>query len=205
MRLDFEAARYPDYGPAYSFARSTDREGVPLEGAAVRFAWDEAGLHVFAELEDSCLIALNRKDEQLHYESGDVFELFVKPLNAPYKWEMYATPSGNKSTLFFPTWPTELSPVEALTRHDFHRLEVSVEETSQGWNAQLFVPVEQLTALGEGWGGGTAWTVFCGRYNYNSENLAEPELSMAPALSKTDYHLSDEYARLVLNGVSCRS
>ncbi|VGO20687.1 hypothetical protein [Pontiella sulfatireligans] len=198
--LGFEAARHPGFGPAYAFSYSTDREGEPLEGASVRFAWDESGLFVLAELEDSCLIQKNRTDEQLHYESGDLFELFVKPLNEPYKWEMYATPFGNKSTLFFPSWPTELTPEEGLTQHEFHGLDVSVEQTPNGWNARMFVPVTQLTALGAGWGDGTEWTVFCGRYNCNSEDLADPELSMAPPLSATNYHLINEYARLVLSG-----
>jgi hypothetical protein len=102
MSSVFEASRHPGYGPAYPFAYSTDRKGSPVEGTSVRFAWNESGLYVSAELEDSCLVQQNRADEQLHFETGDVFELFVKPLNEPYKWEMYATPAGNKSTLFFP-------------------------------------------------------------------------------------------------------
>jgi hypothetical protein len=183
---------------SYGFAYSLDRNGLPAEGASVRFGWSESGLHVFAELEDSFIVAQNTCDEQLHYEYGDVFELFVKPLAQPYKWEMYATPLGNKSTLFFPNWPTALTPCECMNNHRFRGLEVSVDETSMGWNAHMFVPATQLTALGAGWGDDTKWTVFCGRYNYNSEDLADPEFSMAPALSTTNYHLTDEYARLSL-------
>ncbi len=64
------------------------------------------------------------------------------------------------------------------------------------WKAEMWVPAEQLTALGAAWGPGAEWTLFCGRYNYNNEQLADPELSMAPALSATDYHLTAEYASL---------
>ncbi len=185
-----------DKAPGYRLALSQDCSGVLYEGGEVRFAWNERGLVVRAELEDSCLIAINRQDEQLHYLCGDVFELFVKPLNEPYKWEMYATPAGNKATLFFPTWPTELSPEEGLLDHDFRGLGVWVEETSIGWTAQMFVPSEQLTALGAVWGSESEWTIFCGRYNCNTEDLKNPEMSMAPALSKTNYHLGEEYAVL---------
>jgi hypothetical protein len=198
MRPVFEATRHPDFGSAYPFALSADRKGLLEEGGRVRFSWNEKGLYVFAELEDSTPVALSSEDEQLHYETGDVLELFLKPLHAPYKWEMYVTPNGNKSTLFFPVWPCELPVEECLTNHRFHGLEVSVQKSARGWNANMFVPVAQLTALGEGWGDGTAWTVFCGRYNYRSEDLANPELSMAPALSSTNYHLDEEYARLEL-------
>jgi hypothetical protein len=199
MRPVLEANRYPDFGPAYPLVFSRDREGSPKEGAQVRFGWDERGLHVFVEMEDSCLVAQNREDEQLHYASGDVFELFIKPLNASYKWEMYATPFANKATLFFPTWPTELSPEEALIKHDYHELEIMVEETPNGWNTHLYIPATQLTALGAGWGDDAEWAIFCGRYNYNTEDLSDPELSMAPSLSTADYHLIDEYAILKLN------
>ncbi|VGO14062.1 hypothetical protein PDESU_02619 [Pontiella desulfatans] len=198
MSLVLEAARYPAYGTPSAMAYSTDRDGSPVEGGTVRFAWDKQGLHLDAVLEDSSLIALNRDDEQLHYESGDVFELFLKPTNALHKWEMYATPFGNKSTLFFPTWPTPLSPQEALENHEYRELNVVSEITETGWKVRMFVPASQLTALGSGWGDGTEWTVLCGRYNYNSEDLLNPELTMVPALSTTDYHLTDEYGRLVL-------
>lgn len=200
MRPVFDAKKYSQFGPAYPLAFSTDRAGGPQEGASVRFAWDESGLFVLAELEDSVLIQKNRKDEQLHFETGDVFELFVKPQNASYYWEMYATPFGNKTTLFFPCGRDGVTTDEHLRAHSFQGLEVSSEKTFKGWKTQMFVPAAQLTALGAGWGDETEWTVFCGRYNYNSEDLADLELSMAPALSATSYHLVDEYARLVLNG-----
>jgi hypothetical protein len=187
-----------DTAPAYALAYSTDREGTPDEKARVQFGWNEAGLQVFAELEDSHIIACNPQDEQLHYEHGDVLELFVKPLEHAYKWEMYATPTGNKSTLFFPESPANMTPLENLTHHKFRDLEVTAKQTSIGWNTHLFVPVAQLTALGAGWGDGTEWTVFCGRYNYHSTALTNPELSMFPPLSATNYHLTEEYARLSL-------
>jgi len=198
QREIFLATRFPVHGPAYPMQFSKDQSGEPVEGGTVRFAWDEHGLYVFAELEDSFMVAKNPQDDQLHYRHGDVLELFVKPLNAPYKWEMYATPNGNKSTLFFPSWPTELTPEERLIRHDFRGLNVAVEKGLRGWTAKFSVPVEQLMALGAGWGDGTEWTVFCGRYNYNNDELKDPEFSMAPALSAADYHLTNEYARLVL-------
>lgn len=182
----------------YCFAYSRDVGGLPKEGAEVRFAWNEQGLYVQAELEDSFIVATERRDEQLHYETGDVFELFVKPLNDDYYWEMYATPFGNKSTLFFPRAREGMSVQNFLRDHSFHGLEVSAEITETGWVAGMFVPAEQLTALGASWGAGSEWSVLCGRYNYNNETLEEPELSMWPPVSRTNYHLTAEYATLCL-------
>ena len=190
----FEAVR--QRAVSYSFAFSTDRSGEPIEGGSVCFAWNKAGLYVAAELEDSELIAQNHHDEQLHYQFGDVFELFIKPANDTYYWEMYATPLGNKSTLFFPRSREGMGVLDFLNQHSFHGLEVSAQKTSKGWNAQMWIPVEQLTALGAEWGSGSEWRIFCGRYNYNSPTLKDPELSMVPPLSATNYHLVDEYAIL---------
>ncbi|MCF7849518.1 MAG: hypothetical protein K9M45_11770, partial [Kiritimatiellales bacterium] len=188
--------KIPDGAPAYPFAFSTDREGVPIEGTCVRFGWSATGLYVFAEMEDSCLVSTNRADEQLHYQTGDVLELFIKPADDFYYWEMYATPFGNKSTLFFPRNRAGMDIDQFLHAHEFQGLEVSSEATSNGWNARMFVPAEQLQAFGELWGPGSEWLVFCGRYNYNNEELVDPELSMAPPLSATNYHLTNEYAAL---------
>lgn len=181
---------------AYPFAFSTDREGAPMEGAEVWFAWNPGGLYVGAVLEDSFLIAKNRADEELHFESGDVFELFVKPADDPYYWEMYATPFGNKTTLFFPREREGMMLDQFLHAHPYQALQVAAAKTAQGWKAEMWVPAEQLTALGATWGPSAEWTLFCGRYNYNNEQLTDPELSMAPALSKTHYHLTAEYATL---------
>jgi len=180
----------------YQLAYSSDIGGLPREGADVRFAWNPQGLYVHAMLEDSFVVATDRRNEQLHFKSGDVFELFVKPLDDDYYWEMYATPFGNRSTLFFPREREGMTVNDFLTQHAYHALDVSADMTSTGWQANMFVPASQLTAAGADWGAETQWTVLCGRYNYNNEALEDPELSMLPPVSKTNYHLTAEYAIL---------
>ena len=172
------------------------REFLKREGVSVLRGMN-GGLLVLAEFEDSVLISKDQRDEVLHYQFSDVFELFLKPDDEPYYWEMYATPFGNKSTLFFPSDREGKELVnDFLLGHPFRGLEVSSQKSSKGWNAQMWVPVEQLTALGAAWGTDAAWRVFCGRYNYNSDDLDNPELSMTPIVSTTNYHLTEEYAYL---------
>jgi hypothetical protein len=141
--------------PVYRLGFSKDRDGVPVEGGEVKMAWNEQGLYVAAQLDDSYPIAKDLHDEQLHFQTGDVFELFLKPLNDAYCWEMYVTPNGNKSTLFFPRRRNGMSTDDFLTGHNFRELEVSAYKSSSGWNAELFVPVSQLTAFGAEWGPGS--------------------------------------------------
>jgi len=183
---------------AYPFAFSTDRNGEPKEGAAVWFAWNEKGLYVGAELEDSYVMAQSREDETLHFETGDLLECFVKPTHADYYWEMYATPFANKTTLFFPAQRAGMTLDQFLHDHPYHQLDVAATQTPTGWRAEMWIPAKQLTALGAPWNNSEDWSIFCGRYNYNNENLKDPELSMVPPLSATNYHLTNEYAALKL-------
>lgn len=190
----FEAVRMQ--ARSYPFAYSKDVTGELAEAGEVWFAWNEAGLYVAASFEDSLLVSENRQDEQLHYQFGDLFELFVMPKNDTYCWEMYATPFGNKSTLFFPNEDLSISLDDLVHAHDYHDLEVVSTKTAAGWQTQMWVPITQLKRLGASWGMGSEWKAFCGRYNYNNRDLKDPELSMVPALSATNYHLVDEYAEL---------
>lgn len=182
--------------PSYELVCSSVPNSYPVEKGVVQFAWNERGLYVVAKLADSCMVAQNLRDEQLHNQFGDVFELFVKPLNDSYYWEMYATPNGNKSTLFFPRERKGMTTVDFLNVHTFRGLEVHVMKRPDGWDAELFIPVGQLNAFGASWGVCSTWTAFCGRYNYSNEAITDPELSMTPPLSEVNYHLTEEYAEI---------
>ena len=182
----------------YSFSFSTDRIGTPRESAEVWFAWNENGLYVGAELEDSYIVAQSREDETLHYQTGDLLECFIKPLHEDYYWEMYATPFGNKTTLFFPIQREGMTLDQFLRDHPYHALQVASSQTATGWRTEMWIPVEQLTHCGAKWDPSEKWSIFCGRYNYNNEELKDPELSMTPPLSATNYHLTKEYALLKL-------
>lgn len=180
------------------------REPAPAEGGEVGLGWNADGLYLAARLVDSALIATVREDERMHFKYGDVLELFLKPRALPCYWEMYVTPAGNKSTLYFRR-PSGESPPDPLTGHDFRGLRVaarpraSTGKLAAGWDAEMWVPAAQLAASGERWGPGVEWTLFVGRYNHVA-SLRDPELSMWPPISRARFHLTDEYARLVFSG-----
>ncbi len=52
---------------AQGLGYSADVSGVPRETAEVRFAWNACGLFVRAALEDSFVVASDRRNEQLHF------------------------------------------------------------------------------------------------------------------------------------------
>lgn len=188
----------------YPLVLSFDKEGELTAAAEVKFAWNKHGLYLAARMDDADLIANNDQDQQYHQICGDVLELFVKPKSDSYYWEMYVTPRGNKTTLF---WFRSISRkifTDPLSGHDFQGLEVGAQakgvvndfaQTDTGWTAEMWVPATELKHFGEEWGSGTNWTVLIGRYNYGA-GLENPENTMFPALSQTWYHLTAEYADL---------
>jgi len=193
--------------PVYRMGGLKGQEDSVDEAAWVQFAWNSEGLYVGIRCADSFIVQQNRQDEQLHYLSGDVFELFIRPLNDSYYWENYVTPFGNKSTLFFFKSVGGKQLTDALTGHDFRQLVAGAQrdvefevdgQSYRGWTAEMWIPNTYMTSFEEVWGEEGEWTVHCGRYNYGEDFPEEPELSMYPPLSELSFHLAEEYARLKL-------
>ena len=91
--------------PAYALGRAYEdiAQGKELaEAGAVQLVWNDTHLYVAVRFDDSDIIAQGKEDELHHYGLGDVAELFLKPEEQTWYWELYATPAGKKSTLWFP-------------------------------------------------------------------------------------------------------
>ena len=124
------------------------------------------------------------------------------PEDRTWYWELYVTPHGRQSSFFYPS-PGRMLP---STFRDHMRLRVAAQvdgtfndwsDRDRGWTAEMVVPRQELTKRGEAWGPGAVWRIFVGRYNY-AVHLPAVELSAMPAVSRTSFHLRDEFARLVL-------
>ena len=183
----------------YHFYYSKDKSGEPKENGQIRLAWDDNYVYLGVVLEDSDIIATGDKDQMHHYKYGDLAELFLKPASSTHYWELYVTPAGHKTSFWFPkrgditedyTCGLKVAATCNGTLNDSSDTDVS-------WTGEMAMPVKDLTAFGDDFGEGEGWRVFVGRYNYTG-GLENPELSMSPALSKTSYHLTDEYAVLKL-------
>ena len=191
--------------PAYALGLCADRVTAGdtlIEGGRVRFAWNEEYLYMAVEFDDSDVVAEGVEDGEHHSNLGDLAELFLWPEDRSWYWELYATPHGRQSSFFFPG-PGRMLP-STFGNHVALKIAAQVQGTlndwsdrDHGWTAEMAVPVEALTARGEAWGPDAAWRVFVGRYNY-SAYLPQVELSAMPPLSRTSFHLRNEYARLRL-------
>ncbi len=201
--------------PSYSLERPKNTtENIPAslkatlgdrikESGSVKFLWNEKGLYVRGEFQDSDIVAEGTKDQEHHYTLGDLMEVFLKPAAQTWYWELYATPQKLKTAFFFPGGgrlflpscaenPSDLS-VDAFLQGTLNQW----KDRDQGWIATMFVPIQTLTSQGDSFGGGSHWKVLLGRYNY-SRYLRQVEHSSAPQLSALSFHLQEEYATLKL-------
>ncbi|OGV66092.1 MAG: hypothetical protein A3K19_22385 [Lentisphaerae bacterium RIFOXYB12_FULL_65_16] len=189
--------------PAFPLALSKDRQvkNSLQEAGEVRLAWDENNLYMAVRFQDSDLVAEGEEDQLHHYQMGDLAELFLKPENETWYWELYVTPAGRKTSFWFPG-RGRLGVPSCFKYECGLRVAAKCDGTlnhwqdrDNAWTAEMAMPIKDITARGETFGPGSEWRVFVGRYNY-SRYLSRQELSMAPTLPWTDYHLQEHYAVL---------
>ncbi len=179
--------------------------GMSLQGQGkVQFAWDNDFFYIAASFQDSDIIAQGKEDNMYHYQYGDLCEVFLKPANESYYWELYVTPAGKKTSFFYPSRGYSGLP----SCIDDYKCNLKVAAQCQGtlnnwhdkdisWTAEMAMPIKDLQAYGAQFIYKASWKILVGRYNY-SRYLDNVELSMAPQISKTRYDLYEEYADLEL-------
>lgn len=191
----------------YKMNISRDRIGSGKdikENGEVQLAWDDNYLYLGVLFEDSDILAEGDKDQMHHYQLGDVCELFLKPENQTYYWELYVTPRSKKSSFLYPSKsylgiPSCLEDYECGLKiaADIQGTLNNWQDKDRSWTGEMAMPIKDLEAFGEKFGPGTAWRIFVSRYNY-SRYMDSIEFSMSPVLSITDFHLLAEYAVLTL-------
>lgn len=195
--------------PVYTFDLADDMapngESV-REPGKVQLAWDDTYFYVGISCSDSDLVAEGLEDNLRHFELGDLFELFLKPDDQMWYWELYVTPRGKKTDFFFPGCGRFGLP-GAMDYQSGLKVAAQCQGTLEnwrdkdtGWTAEIAMPIKDLTAEGDAFGPGEKWRVLVARYNYSRFFNAPrgPEYSMTPKLSQTNFHLLSEYANLEL-------
>ncbi|MFA7231428.1 MAG: carbohydrate-binding family 9-like protein [Victivallaceae bacterium] len=172
------------------------------EPGEFKLLWDKDYLYIGIKYTDSEVIAEGEKDQMHHYTLGDVAEVFIKPENETYYWELYVTPTRKKTAFFIPGRGTRISedPKQIMDI----KVAASVQGTlnnwqdkDQSWTGVMAIPIKGLEKYGAKFGQGQKWTVFVARYNY-SRYLPVKELSAFPHQEKTNYHTLEDYGQLIL-------
>lgn len=174
-----------------------------LEKGTVKLLWNDRYLYVGAKMEDSDVVAEGKADQTHLYQTGDLVEVFLKPANETFYWEIYGAPNNRKTCFFYPGRGRLFIPSCAEYKSDVI-VAASVDGTlndwrdrDRGWSVEIAIPVETLTGLGTKFDNSSDWTILIARYNY-SRYLPMKECSSAPRLSAPNNHIYEDYARLVL-------
>lgn len=197
-----KANRYP-----FCLSREKEEE-FPEEKGEVMLAWDDEYLYIGAKFIDSDIIQTGENQSHL-YKTGDLIEIFLKPEKEEWYWELYGTPSNKQTVFWFPARKF-LGIFRNMDKWTGHLIKMKVASYVEGtlnksddkdkyWTIEIAIPVKQFApwymftpAQEHYFGPGSEWRILISRYNY-SKYLSEPELSMYPPLSKTNFHLVEEY------------
>ena len=175
-----------------------------LDGAHWAYT-DNENLYIGCRIENDDIWTLDRRDQQRHYLTGDVFEVFLKPEESNAYLELYATPSGNKSAFYFPSRAfggtvlidrQKLLPgIEVVSKVDGTLNDSS--DTDRGWTSVMTVSRKAVEEkLGIPLDSGRAWRILLAGYSFSGNRTFGENFSY-PLLPQLNYHLYEYYAPLI--------
>lgn len=178
--------------------RSKCFNNKPLYAGKVKLAYDDTNLYMFADFEDDDIVQYAKENFGHFYSSGDLVELFLMSEDSKRYFEIYGTPNGLYSLMFFPNagrriFPQALDSTAKLSIGSkmFGSLN-NWKDRDKGYTVELAVPIAEINKYGDKFPQGN-WSIMIARYNY-SVNLDEGyELTTTSNLSKPNFHLRDEY------------
>jgi len=176
----------------------------PKENADLQVGWHDNHLYIAAKFADSDVLAKGQKNDDPHYKLGDVFEVFIKPQFSDWYWEIWLTPHGKHTSLYWPKWKELATGQEQYYKLNMDyaaKIEGSLNDSSDtdnGWSCELDIPFDEFIRSGELNPQGK-WFILLARQNYNGQvDIEHRELSSFPRLSKKDFHTHQEYNLLEL-------
>ena len=193
--------------PAYTFLSNVksiqDIRQLPHEKGSIQYLYDEHYLYVRAEFADSDIVNTAEKSGGHLYSCGDLLEVFIKPLDQPYYWEIYGTPNNLTSCFYFPSGGTLGLPgifgptsVKISVTSSVDGTFNNWKDRDKGWKTLIRIPLAELCKNGMKFAPGEKWTIFIARYNY-SRFLPTCEYSGVPQ-KFAHFHVLSDYAKLII-------
>ena len=181
----------------------SDQNGNINEGGKVYFLVDDHYLYLGLSMVDTDIVQESDKDQDMHYASGDLIELFIKPANKKFYWEIYITPNEKKSIFHFLSSGRGFLPSSYMGDPSGIQVKAVVDGTlndpsdiDKGWTGEMIIPLELLEKEGVELEADNPWEILIGRYNY-SVHLPKVELSTFPLISKESFHMHNEWSKVI--------
>jgi len=169
--------------------------------AVVRIGWQAQTLMIFAELKDAEIFTFARHPNERLWELGDVFEIFLRPMNQPAYGEFQVAPNNLRLQL---RYGGNGAADQARRSDSFGSAMVhDIAFTAQTWVLADFcrwyafvkIPVSSVSDHPAPLPGSEWRFSFC-RYDY-SRSLAEPVLSSTSAHTiANDFHRQADWGTM---------
>ena len=180
-------------------AKSLSFRGLPpscacIENGVGKILWDDKYIYFGAVFYDSDIVQEANENWQHHYRTGDVMEVFLKPPNKRYYWEIYATPNNKKTSFFY----LSKGRLGLPSGFNYKMSGLIVAATCMGtlndandydkqWTVEIAIPREELEKNGEKILNGKIWDFLIGRYNY-SAYLDDKEITISGLPNSGNLH-----------------
>ena len=192
--------------PAWTKAKALTFKPIPrslcTENGRVKILWNNKYVYVGAVLCDSDIVQLSKQDWRHYYRTGDLIEIFLKPAEKRYYWELHATPNSLKNSLFYFSG----GRAGLYDRSKYKIKEMLVAATCDGtlnnekdydkkWVIEIAIPEKALERQGDKIIPGKVWSFLIGRYNY-SIHLDRKELTRTGTPRSNNFHHYKSWDRL---------
>ena len=180
---------------------------APSEKAYVRYLCSDTDFFVRVDMVDSDVMTGAFQNQDHHYIQGDLIEVFIKPQNDSYYWEIYGLPNNLYTRFYFPSkgtlsLPSGFGPTDVKIGVDSKMYGTfnNHNDRDKGWSVVIAIPRTELEKNGKKFAPGEKWTVLAARYNY-SVHLPSQELSSFPQITG-GYHSTQYYANIEFENIN---
>lgn len=198
-RLEEALADAPDV-QAFQAWRAEPEPGFrPMR---VKAGWTREALVVHAVLEDADIFNPERRFNAMSFMAGDVFEMFLRPVDQEAYFEFHVTPENQKLQLRFPSARafSELRremPPEWFINHRVIASRVRVTPAEEQWEVVAEIPFD-LVCENSRPGPGMRWLFSFSRYDYTRGN-SKPVLSSTSPHTVLGFHRQEDWGELEFN------
>lgn len=180
---------------------------APVEGAYVRYLCNDTDFFVRVDMVDSDVMTGAFQNQDHHYIQGDLIEVFIKPQNDSYYWEIYGLPNKLYTRFYFPSkgtlsLPSGFGPTDVKIGVDskIYGTFNNHNDRDKGWSVIIAIPRTELEKNGKKFAPDEKWTVLAARYNYGA-HLPTHELSSYPQITG-GYHATQYYANIEFENIN---
>ena len=198
--------------PSWTKAQVIDNFRIPATNGVkpstttrARLLWDRQYIYFFADLEDHDLFGDITERDAMTW-NNDVFEIFLKPgATEPGYYEFQVNAAGTEMDLFLPDQKS--GGYAALKSANTFQMKTAVvrrgtlenrKDRDEGWSVEGRIPWVDFMPTGGRPDVNEVWSIALCRYDYTLGKA--PELSSCAPLSKLNFHLVEDYAKLRFAG-----